>query len=195
MTGKTHIAIGIASALTLSSEQPLENKLIIVLASILGSLSPDLDHPKAKLNQKLLKFKNNIFRMIFYLSLSFVSIHFYLDKSREIFLLSAFAFILVGISGHRGFTHSIIGFLTFTTIVKLVTKNIHLEVFYHGFSIGYFMHLMADFFNPRGIQIFYPVKTSISFPITIKTSSFFEDILFLLTSIYSMVIMLSVIKI
>ncbi len=52
MTGQTHVAIGIATALTLSMDQPIENKLIMILGSTIGSLTPDLDHPKGKLNQK-----------------------------------------------------------------------------------------------------------------------------------------------
>ncbi|NMB27491.1 MAG: metal-dependent hydrolase, partial [Tissierellia bacterium] len=47
MTGKTHVAIGIAAGLTISFGQRVENQLILVLASALGSLIPDLDHPKA----------------------------------------------------------------------------------------------------------------------------------------------------
>lgn len=68
MTGKTHMAIGIVAGLTASADQPLENQLVLVMASVLGSLLPDLDHPKAKLNQKLLIFKNKFYRVLFYLS-------------------------------------------------------------------------------------------------------------------------------
>ena len=57
MTGKTHMAIGVAAGLTVSVQQPLQNQIMIVLASVLGSLIPDLDHPKSKLNQKLLLLK------------------------------------------------------------------------------------------------------------------------------------------
>lgn len=194
MTGKTHIAIGIAAALTLSKEQPLENQLIIVLASILGSLAPDLDHPRAKLNQKLLKFKNNLFRMIFYLSFAGLFLVLYIKNNAIIFLLSAFAFILIGISGHRGFTHSILGFLLASLIFKLISAKYNIESLYIGFSIGYAMHLIADFFNPRGIKLFYPTNINVASPITIKTGTSSEKLIFMIASIYSILLLLDFIR-
>lgn len=195
MTGKTHIAIGIASALTLSRDLPIEEQLLVVAASILGSLAPDLDHPRAKLNQKLLKFNNNLFRMIFYLSFGALFLFLYSKNNTIIFLLLGFACILVGISGHRGFTHSIIGFLGANLIVKIIASNYNIESLHIGFSIGYAMHLIADFFNPRGIKLFYPSDINVSSPITIKTGSNSEKLLFMFASIYSIFALLDFIKI
>ncbi|MDR7855647.1 metal-dependent hydrolase [Tissierella sp.] len=195
MTGKTHMAIGIVAALTVSVGQPIENQLVLVAASVIGSLIPDLDHPKAKLNQKLLFIKNEIYRVLFYLSLAIGFIYLYFLTENNIFGLLGIVTLFIGLSSHRGFTHSIIGFLTVSYMVKLMTAKYNLSLVYSGFIIGYVLHLLADFFTIKGVRLFFPLKTNISSPIIIKPNSEFEDILFVLLTIYSIFLLYNFIKI
>lgn len=186
MTGKTHMAIGVAAGLTVSIQQPLQNQIIIVLASVLGSLIPDLDHPKSKLNQKLLFFKNKFYRVLFYLALAGGFIYLYFLTKYNVFGLLGITSFLIGISSHRSFTHSIIGFLVISYIIKLITTKYNLPYAYLGFIIGYVLHLAADFFTIKGIQLFYPLKLNVASPIIINTKSRFEDVIFTLLSVYIM---------
>lgn len=190
MTGKTHIAIGIAAGLTISYNQPIENQLFLVLASTIGSLAPDLDHPKARLNQKFLLFKNNFYRVIFYLSLSSFFLYLYFVINNKILGLLSIVTFLLGISTHRGLTHSIIGFLISISIIKIATVDYGLYSIYTGFTLGYALHLVADFFNPKGIKLFYPLNKNISSPITIKTNGIIERIIFVFLNIYSIFLLL-----
>lgn len=182
MTGKTHVAIGIVAGLTISAEQPLENQLILVLASVLGSLVPDLDHPKAKLNRKLLFIKNKFYKTLFYLSLAAGFIYFYFQAENNVFGLLGLMTFFIGISSHRSFTHSIVGLLVASSIVKLFA----VPSIYAGFVIGYVLHLIADLFTIKGIKLFYPLKTNISSPVVINTNNGLEDIIFILLSLYSL---------
>ncbi|OZV12116.1 hypothetical protein CIW83_10825 [Tissierella sp. P1] len=184
MTGKTHVVIGITAALTVSFGQPVENQLIIVLASAISSLIPDLDHPKGKLNQKILLVNNNFYRILFYLSLGSLFMYLYYSNQISIFLYLGLISFLIGISSHRGFTHSIVGFLASTSIVTLGTVNYGLTSVYSGFAIGYVLHIIADLFTTRGVKLFYPLKNNISFPIKIKTNGKGEKIILRLLSIY-----------
>ena len=195
MTGKTHVAIGIAAGLTISFGQRVENQLILVLASALGSLIPDLDHPKAKLNQKLLLINNNFYRALFYLSLGSIFVYLYFAKGIEPFLLLGIVSYLIGISSHRSFTHSIIGFLASASIVGMGTLKYGLSSAYSGFVIGYILHLVADFSTPKGIKLFYPLKTNIAFPITVRTSSKTEKIIFVFLGIYSVCLLIGYLKV
>lgn len=195
MTGKTHIAIGIAAGLTISSNLPIENQLILIGASMVGSLLPDLDHPKAKLNQKLLFFNNKLYKTIFYLLLSSISTSLYFTMNQKVFGLIGIATFFIALSSHRGFTHSIIGFLIFASIIKIGTLKYGLSSVYSGFTIGYILHLIADFFTPQGIKLFYPLRTNVSAPITIKTSSIKEKSFFTILSIYSVLLLLKFIEI
>ena len=195
MTGKTHVAIGIAAALTVSFGQPIESQLILVLSSTIGSLAPELDHPKGKLNQKLLLINNNFYRALFYLSLGTVFMYMYFLKEIKPFLLVGIVSFLVGTSTHRSFTHSIVGFLASASIVRIATLDYGLSSVYTGFIIGYVLHLLADFFTPKGIQLFYPLKANVSSPITIKANSGIEKMIFMLLSIYSICLLLRYLKI
>lgn len=185
MTGKTHVAIGITAALAMSSNQPVENQLILVLVSAISSLVPDLDHPKGKLNQKILLVNNNFHRILFYLSLGCIFTYFYYSIEIKVLLYLGIISFLIGISRHRGFTHSIIGFLISMSIVKLCTVKYELDYIHTGFAIGYGFHIIADLFTTKGVQLFYPLKNNISFPIKIRTSSKVEDIIFTLLGISS----------
>lgn len=193
MTGKTHVSIGIATALTISANQTNESKLIIVLFSIIGSLLPDLDHPQAKLNQKLLIFKNNLSRITLYLCLSLLFLYLYLENNNfsnnKIILVVGIFFLLLALSTHRGFTHSLLGLVTSSIIIKYLSLKYGLIDIYIGFFIGYLMHLVADFFNPKGIKIFYPLKKNISAFLTIKTGGKMEKKLFSIFVIYSLIIL------
>jgi len=167
----------------------------LVLASALGSLIPDLDHPKSRLNQKLLFIKNGFYRTLFYLSLATGSIYLYLVTDNNVFgLLSIMAFF-IGISSHRSFTHSIVGFLVAAYIVKVATAKYSLPSIYSGFVIEYVSHLVADFFTVKGIKLFYPLKTNISSSIMIKTNSGLENVIFTLLSLYSVFLLINLIMI
>ncbi|HLR21318.1 MAG TPA: metal-dependent hydrolase [Tissierellaceae bacterium] len=186
MTGKTHAAVGLVTGLALSAGEPIETKLIFVVASTIGSLAPDLDHPKAKLNQRLLLFKNKFYSFLFYLLLAAGSVYLYISTKNVLFgLLGTMAF-LISISSHRGFTHSVLGFLISTYIIKIIAIEYSLPNMYCGFSIGYLTHIIADFFTVRGIQLFYPLDKRVSSPIVLNTNNFLESIVLTAISFYSM---------
>lgn len=185
MTGKTHMAIGVALGLTLAKDQSINQQLIIVGASALGSLLPDLDHPKAKLNQKILLFKNKLFSIFFYLSISALFLYLFFKNRKSIFLLLALTILLTALSSHRGFTHSIIGYLLVSNIASDLVYKYDLNfIIYKSFTLGYLSHLFADFLTPKGIQIFYPFGKNIVSPLTINTKSGIDETIFTLLSIY-----------
>lgn len=190
MTGKTHVAIGIATALTITSGEPLQNQIIMVGATALSSLFPDLDHPKSKLNQKILFVKNKFFKTLFYLGLGGLFTYAYLSTEIKALLFLGIASGLIGISIHRGFTHSLIGLLSYSFLVRFIATEYNIEYIYTGFVLGYFLHLVADFFTSQGIKLFYPVKKNISAPIVIKTNNSAEKLIFIVLSFYSLALVL-----
>lgn len=189
MTGKTHIAIGVAAGLTMAYGKPINEQLIIITASSLGSLIPDLDHPKSKLNQKLLFLKNELYRIIFFVAIASIFLYLYVDKQNTIFALLSLIFLFIGISTHRGFTHSIMGFLIFVYIIKNITTQYGLDYLYESISLGYLLHLVADFLTPKGIKLFYPLNVNIASPIVINPNSGIDSVIFTLASIYSIVLL------
>lgn len=68
---------------------------------------------------------------------------------------------------HRGFTHSIL----FCLLMSLV--NIWI-------CIGCLVHIIMDMMTKQGVELFYPLKSKIRFPLTnyVKTNGLFEKFLF-----------------
>ncbi|OLS03797.1 metal-dependent hydrolase [Tissierella creatinophila] len=189
MTGKTHIAIGVAAGLTMAYDKPINEQLIIIIASSLGSLIPDLDHPKSKLNQKLLFLKNELYRVVFFISIASIFLYLYMDKKNTTYALLSLIFLFIGISTHRGFTHSIMGFLIFAYIIKTITTQYNLDYLYQSISLGYLLHLVADFLTPKGVKLFYPLNVNIASPIIINPKSGIDSVIFTLASIYSIILL------
>lgn len=189
MTGKTHIAIGIAAGLTMAYGKPLNEQLVMIAASTLGSLIPDLDHAKSKLNQRLLFFKREFYRIIFFLSLSIGLLYLYLNNQNSIFALLSLLSLFIGLSTHRGFTHSILGFVIFAYIVNKISVQYNLNYFFQSISIGYLLHLGADFLTPKGIKLFYPLKINIASPIVINPNSGIDSVIFTIASMYSLLLL------
>ena len=189
MTGKTHIAIGVAAGLTMAYGKPINQQLIIITASSLGSLIPDLDHPKSKLNQNLFFLKIELFRIIFFVALAALFLYFYTHTNNTIFALFSLLLLFIGISTHRGFTHSIMGFLIFAYIIKTITDPYGLDYIYKSISMGYLLHLIADFLTPKGIKLFYPLNINIASPIIINPKSGMDSVIFTLASIYSVILL------
>ncbi|MCB5560326.1 metal-dependent hydrolase [Anaerosalibacter bizertensis] len=194
MTGKTHVAVGVATGLALSTGKPIKEQFFLIITSAIGAVIPDLDHPKSKLNQKILIFNNKFFKALFYV---FIGIGFiYLDSivENQEFKILGIIMILTGMSSHRGFTHSLLGFLLFSSIAYTYSIKFGINEIYLGFNIGYVLHLVMDFFTPKGIQLFFPITKNISSPITIKTNGEGENLLFIGSSFYSLYFLIQFIR-
>lgn len=80
--------------------------------------------------------------------------------------------VLSFVFGHRGLTHS----LLFLVLLGL-TQPWFPPPFFMGLMMGTISHLLGDMMTHRGIQLFYPVKNSISFPLSFKTGGVIENVL------------------
>lgn len=178
MTGKTHTAIGLAIGLAITFKEPIETQFAVTAATTLGALIPDLDHPKGELNQMLLLINNNIYKITFYSIIGAIFIYIYVKNSSPLFILLGLYCFALAISNHRSFTHSLLGLIFFSAIVKLALIEYGTSPIYKGLILGYISHLLADFFTTKGIKLFFPFKANISFPLTIKTDSFGEKFVF-----------------
>jgi inner membrane protein len=77
--------------------------------------------------------------------------------------------------GHRGITHSIPCWAVLTIILLLFPNN-----FFIGICIGYFLHIIEDYFSKSGVPLFLPINSKRKkFPLfTYRTSSPEETIVF-----------------
>lgn len=155
MTDKTHILFGSVASLYILPKLGYEPTLTTTAAAVLGALIPDIDHPRAKINQILLPVKNKLGKILFYSGIGFFLLHQYGLKNK-IILPIGILLILIGFSQHRSFTHSIIGALAISAVVLVSLKNIVAHSILLSFIIGLVSHLIGDWMTVEGIRLFYP---------------------------------------
>lgn len=174
MQGKTHGAIGVATFAALTLVLPVKFSVGNLAVAVIGSLMPDIDHPKSFVNRYLLPFKNQATKVILFCALGILLL--YIDsmyKPMVILKIIGIALILIGLSTHRmGLTHSITGMTIFTVIIAVfgvAYKFNYMEVY---FGAAYASHLISDMMTKMGVPLFYPFSNKkIKFPLNFSTSS------------------------
>lgn len=140
MSGKTHLKAGLLFA----SPFLFQSTLIYIPAALLGSIIPDLDSNRAIVKNK---------KIWFLLILVFLYILEYEQSYRSLFGMLGFLIVsfISLFTKHRGFTHSIVGVMTFCFFAMMIEK-----VLGCFFMLGYISHLSMDFITNNGIELFYP---------------------------------------
>ncbi|MEQ6354075.1 metal-dependent hydrolase [Lysinibacillus sp. M3] len=84
--------------------------------------------------------------------------------------------------GHRSFTHSLL-------FLFLVGMLLHTFIPYKAISLGILLgmasHILLDMGTKKGVKLFFPVSISVRLPITTKTGSKAEKVVFMLLTILS----------
>ena len=185
MTGKTHVAIGFATAvaggrlmqptslenypnLLLQDSSELIQLLAMAIAVWLGSLAPDLDQPGSTLSRNiggpLGRTKATALvggLSLLYLSTRLPAILSTIPYLRVGFLIVGCILLVMAILKHRGLTHSLLGMglaciAVYWGLLILLADGISFaSSLFLPFLIGYGAHLVADGFTKRGIAPFY----------------------------------------
>lgn len=160
MDGKTHAAVGAATALwVLQPKEPLQVALTIGAGAFAGML-PDIDIGQSK--------ASNIMRRVVFgaiIGFSALALHFRwkgITLSQGI-VSSKFALVLLGLAiliayyfygskqPHRGFTHSFIA-----TVIVGVSLGLIDDTIGDAAVISYCSHIFVDLFNTKGEQLLWP---------------------------------------
>jgi len=84
--------------------------------------------------------------------------------------------------GHRSFTHSLL-------FLFLVGMLLHTFIPYKSISLGILLgmasHILLDMATKKGVKLFFPVSISVRLPITTKTGSKAEKVVFMLLTMLS----------
>lgn len=86
------------------------------------------------------------------------------------------------IFGHRSFTHSLL-FLVIITF--LMNTFLSYETVTAGLIVGMVSHYILDMGTRSGIQLFFPLDFRVRFPLTTKTGSMVENLIFSLLALVS----------
>ncbi len=160
MTWSTHVMVGISSLwlLELFPQTPPENLALLAGAATLGSLLPDLDAPRSKIQH-----------------LTIAGIKPFQLPARMIYRQL----------GHRSMLHSLMGLVGIAIIEIMISPFIGYQASL-ALWLGYACHLIADSSTPAGIPLLYPrMRRFHLFPkrFCIVTGSLAEDVVFALLSL------------
>lgn len=170
MMGKTHIAVGIASAMAVMQPKTATELIAATVGGAIGGIMSDIDvridrsskHAKKTTMDALYGEVMVIMLTIFLLAADFTKGRVIVDQilsSGQRGVIGAGAFLLLTaigeVSKHRGKTHSLIGCMLFTGAVMLIHQQIAL-----AFGVGFLSHLLIDLLNKAPIQLFWPLKKS-----------------------------------
>lgn len=174
MKGKTHAGIGVIALICVADKMPGKFNYLGLILVLVGSLLPDIDHPKSIINRYILPFSNKATKITIYSCIGVIILWYdYLHTGYPILKAVAVAFLIIAISTHRnGLLHSITGMLLFSFIVGYIGNAYKIQFLVYYFMIGYGMHLVGDMLTNRGIPMFYPFREKkIKFPFTYKSNS------------------------
>lgn len=162
MLGKTHITLGIASSLIITQPKTVSGVIGAMVGGAIGGWIVDVDCKRVDADKE--KGLDSIIDGLFIGA--FITVDYLLGNGMcqyiqsnwgvQIWgaLIGLIVLLLIGFNTkHRTFTHSLFALLIFGVTVYFFCRPIVIS-----FVIGYASHLVADLFNKKGIQIFYPVK-------------------------------------
>lgn len=172
MTGKTHVAAGVASAVVAAAMLHVTMTPAIVVLGGIGGLAPDLDHPEALLTRHLLGVRQAS------------------GIARE-----------TGFLRHRGFAHSVVALVLSTWLLLPLVGGLMAHgtlalgvlvghagwtlALWHlwgpgkriGWAAGFASHMVVDALNTKGVQWFWPINLWIKSPIpNITVGTWPEDV-------------------
>lgn len=161
MVGRTHLVVGITSAAAVSSFTNIKCSFIFLIGAVIGSLTPDIDLD----NTIISKYANKIIISISVFLSVFLFTHIKLNSinlqnhfiSLGLFIISM-ASLISRITGHRMFSHSLLGLSTFSYGIYIMCKPIFV-----GFVVGYVSHILVDLLNYQGEALVFPFRASCSF--------------------------------
>ncbi len=167
MTGRTHITVGIASALIITQPTTVPGIMAAITGGGLGGWIVDIDCKDADVNRE--NVYNTIIEGLFIGA--FIALDFFIGNGMCQYMSENWGFeiggaliglIILAIIGfntnHRTFTHSILGLLLFAIIIWFLCRPAAIP-----FAVGYASHMIIDLFNKRGEQIFFPIKKGVCF--------------------------------
>jgi inner membrane protein len=147
MMALTHIGFGAASGAIFAQAIGASSHVWLIAGALVGSLAPDIDHPKSWLGRRLP-----------FISIPLSGLVGHRGVTHSLIGLNVvFAAVLLlawyyGLSGEVG---------------QAIT----------GFGIGYASHLFADWLSNSGIPLLWPNRQRFAAPVTLETGSAMEHLL------------------
>ena len=161
MMSKTHLTVGIATALAVIPIDAPSKCAIVVAGGAVGGVIADVDTLNNDYKHDALIGEVLAFVIIGILGVFDYLLHWgiyqAIVENKALAIFGALSFLVMWIVGfiqdHRGFTHSIVSMILYSVSLGLVSIPFGIACF-----CGYLSHLILDLINKKGIQLFFPAK-------------------------------------
>lgn len=159
--GVSHAIIGASLTFAAFQQLHISYGAVPLAASLVGSVLPDIDEDDSTINSFVpLHYK----KLIYLISSCLMLYHAY--KTRDIkLLLPAIVVLLIYISSHRGFTHSVLSVIVFSLPVVGYRHT------FVAFIVSYAVHLLCDMVNVKGLQLLWPMPVRFRLPVRFSMKS------------------------
>lgn len=162
MMNRTHLAVGVGSALALTQPQTAKGYCLAIIGGVLGGMMPDIDTLDSE--HVLDAIHGQI--VVWTMTAAILVIDFFAhwgickelaSRGPVVLIAGIIGWILLYIIGipqpHRGFTHSLLALIVFTIPMKLMLPSAVL-----CYTIGFASHLVLDVFNKRSMRLLFPLN-------------------------------------
>lgn len=183
MTGKTHVSIGVMSALVITHPTTVKELVVCAAVASIGAVISDIDVAKSDSRNKLNHIVVYLLIAIACLVSSEKWLHLgmiqYVKQNQTLYQscigIGGLIFIcLFGVTTpHRSFMHSILGMCCVGTATFFVYP-----IALYPMLIAMASHIIIDFLNHKRVRILYPLKAGICFGIC-KSDGKGNDALFI----------------
>ena len=168
----THFVVGVATALAITQPQTLPEIITAVTAGAVGGIIADIDAGDSDRQRKAQNRRERVIGAVIGtgIILALLVADLILGAGMWQYVTNNFGLrVIGGIVGfaallavgrrteHRAFTHSLLALALFGGMVQLFCRPAALP-----FLLGYASHLVLDFFNVRGMQLFFPLGKRVS---------------------------------
>lgn len=167
MMGKTHLTVGIATALAVTQPATVPGCLAAVMCGAVGGVICDIDTLRNDGNNDSIAVQltaaaiaAGVLAVDWWLNMGLCARVLSLDKNRLIFgALALFILWIIGFfSNHRGFTHSIAAGALFSQAVWMLCPPLSIP-----FAAAYTSHILLDLLNKKSVRLLFPMKGGVHF--------------------------------
>ncbi len=164
MLSKTHLVCGMAASLAILQPRTPGGIAVALIGGAIGGSIPDIDIIKNRTNLDSIITQGvaaAIAAAVIFCDYYFnYGILRYMKNNPGSVLTGAAVYAALMVIGfyapHRGFTHSILAMLLFTTAVRIIYPDAA-----QAYLFGYGSHLVLDLLNRRPVELFFPVRKGI----------------------------------
>ena len=189
MEGRTHVTVGIASALVILRPQTIPGVLCTIAGSLFGSIICDLDHFRKREAMNLQGDKYSYQKVVYGLIIAavFMLLDYYAGDGASAYvmnhwnattLFSVMAFFFCWLFGmttsHRTFMHSFLAGTVFSGTLWYACRPLA-----YPFATGFLSHIVLDLLNQKKIRLLWPLPYGFClgmFPSDGKLNSFLEAV-------------------